>query len=257
MKIVRYQFGKKISYGVIDKDLIQGYRGNPFGKKPNFKPDGGHVHVKEVTLLAPCLPSKVVCLGLNYRHHAQEFNMPIPEIPLLFLKPSTSVIGPEATIMLPAMAERIDYECELAVVIKKEAKNVPEEKYADYILGYTCFNDVTDRVAQAKDGQWTRAKGYDTFAPLGPWIETDVDPSDLKIETRLNNEVKQSSRTSDLIFGIPRLVSFISGIMTLLPGDVIATGTPSGVGQIKNGDVVEIIIERIGTLRNFAFQQAG
>jgi 2-keto-4-pentenoate hydratase/2-oxohepta-3-ene-1,7-dioic acid hydratase in catechol pathway len=193
---------------------------------------------------------------LNYRKHAEEFKVPIPEVPLLFLKPSTAVIGPDDNIILPGLAERIDYECELAVVIGRQAKDVPETRYADYVLGYTCFNDVTDRVAQAKDGQWTRAKGYDTFAPVGPWIDTEASPFDLKIETRLNGEVKQSSRTSDLIFPVPRLVNFISSIMTLMPGDIIASGTPSGVGQLKNGDVVEIVIEKIGTLRNTALDSA-
>ncbi len=252
MKIVRFKPAKKVSYGVVENNAVLGYKGNPFSGRSTFIPDGSRYALNEVKLLPPCLPGKLVCLGLNYRHHAEEFNMPIPELPLLFLKPSTAVIGPDDRIILPRLAERIDYECELAVVIGRQARNIPEDKYADYVLGYTCFNDVTDRVAQAKDGQWTRAKGYDTFAPLGPWINTEVYPFDLKIETRLNGEVKQSSRTSDLIFPIPRLISFISGIMTLMPGDVIATGTPSGVGQLKNGDAVEIVIEKIGTLRNYA-----
>jgi 2-keto-4-pentenoate hydratase/2-oxohepta-3-ene-1,7-dioic acid hydratase in catechol pathway len=256
MKIVRFKRLKKVSYGILENNYILSCKGNPFSSMPSFVPDGSQFALSEVKLLPPCQPGKLVCLGLNYRKHAEEFKVPIPEVPLLFLKPSTAVIGPDDNIILPGLAERIDYECELAVVIGRQAKDVPETRYADYVLGYTCFNDVTDRVAQAKDGQWTRAKGYDTFAPVGPWIDTEASPFDLKIETRLNGEVKQSSRTSDLIFPVPRLVNFISSIMTLMPGDIIASGTPSGVGQLKNGDVVEIVIEKIGTLRNTALDSA-
>jgi 2-keto-4-pentenoate hydratase/2-oxohepta-3-ene-1,7-dioic acid hydratase in catechol pathway len=254
VKIVRFQYQDKISYGTLENDLITVYSGSPFplqGAPPaGFKATKKQIPLKDARLLAPCLPGKVVCLGLNYRPHAAELNIKLPELPLLFLKPSTSVIGPEDNIVLPPNPERIDYECELGVVIGKTAKNVAEADYADYILGYTCFNDVSDRVAQLKDGQWTRAKGYDTFAPTGPCISTGISPFNLKIQTLVNGEVKQSGNTGDLIFGIPKLISFISGIMTLLPGDVIATGTPDGIGPLKAGDVVEIVIEGIGTLRN-------
>jgi 2-keto-4-pentenoate hydratase/2-oxohepta-3-ene-1,7-dioic acid hydratase in catechol pathway len=177
--------------------------------------------------------------------------LPMPSLPLIFLKPSTAVIGPDDKIKLPRGWKRIDYEGELGVVIGKKAKDVPEEEAKEFVLGYTCFNDVSDRHAQANDGQWTRAKGYDTFAPIGPWIETEADPDNLKLETYLNSELRQSASTSDLLFGISKLVNFISGVMTLLPGDVIATGTPSDVGPMKPGDVVEIRIENIGTLKNF------
>ena len=159
-------------------------------------------------------------------------------------------MDPGDSIILPKSSKRVDFECELAVVIGKTAKQVPETQARSYVLGYTCFNDVTERQMQKDDGQWTRAKSFDTFAPLGPWIETEVDPDDLKLETYLNGEVKQSARTSELIFGISRLISFISGVMTLLPGDVIATGTPAGIGPVQAGDIVEIKIEKIGTLRN-------
>jgi 2-keto-4-pentenoate hydratase/2-oxohepta-3-ene-1,7-dioic acid hydratase in catechol pathway len=202
---------------------------------------------KDVRLLAPCRASKVVCLGLNYRPHAAELNIKLPELPLLFLKPSTSVIGHGDDIVLPLNPERIDYE---AVGRGHRRRPNMAADYAGYVLGYTCFNDVTDRVAQVKDGQWTRAKGYDTFAPTGPCISTAISPFNLKLETLVNGEVKQSGNTCDLIFGIPRLISFISGIMTLLPGDVIATGTPDGIGPLQAGDTVEIIIEGIGALRN-------
>jgi 2-keto-4-pentenoate hydratase/2-oxohepta-3-ene-1,7-dioic acid hydratase in catechol pathway len=257
MRIVRFATARSIKYGVIDKDVIYGYKGKPFNLKSrnaaNFSPDGTRYRINEVRLLAPCLPSKIVCLGLNYRSHAAEFNSPAPEKPIIFLKPPTAVIGPEADIMLPNNG-RIDYECELAVVIGKKAKNVPAGKAVQYILGYTCFNDVTDRDAQKLDGQWTRAKGYDTFAPIGPHIDTDIDPGDLQIETLLNGERRQNARTGDLIFGVAELVSFISGVMTLLPGDVIATGTPSGIGSMKDGDTVEIKIEGIGVLRNYVIK---
>jgi len=213
--------------------------------------------LSDVKLLAPCQPSKIVAIGLNYRAHAQEFKeSTLPKEPLLFLKPSTAVIGPEDTIVIPKTSlGRVDYECELAVVIGKTAKNVPEDQANEYIFGYTCANDVTERVYQKEDGQWTRAKGFDTFAPLGPWIVTDITSEDLKIETCVNNEVKQSSNTSDMIFGVPKLLSFISGVMTLLPGDVISTGTPGGIGRITPGDIVEVKIEKIGTLRNLVAVQ--
>jgi len=236
----------------MEENRIRGIRGNPFARKrgKDFRWDGTAYDPAEVRLLAPCKPSKIVCLGLNYRSHAEETKLPIPTVPLLFLKPSTAVIGPEETILLPPGAKRVDYEGELGVVIGRRAKAVPEEQAAGYILGYTCFNDVSDRYAQKHDGQWTRAKGYDTFAPIGPWIETEVSPDDLKIETRLNGELRQSARTSDLIFSVPEILAFVSGVMTLLPGDVIATGTPSGIGPMADGDIVEICIEGIGTLRN-------
>jgi 2-keto-4-pentenoate hydratase/2-oxohepta-3-ene-1,7-dioic acid hydratase in catechol pathway len=177
--------------------------------------------------------------------------LPVPSLPLIFLKPSTAVIGPDDKIVLPRDWKRIDFEGELGVVIGKKAKDVLENEAKDFVLGYTCFNDVSDRHAQAADGQWTRAKGYDTFAPIGPWIETEANPDNLKLETYLNGELRQSASTSDLIFDISKLVSFISSIMTLLPGDIIATGTPSGVDPMKPGDTVEVRIQNIGTLKNF------
>jgi len=194
-------------------------------------------------------------LGLNYRSHAEETKLPIPSVPLIFLKPSTAIIGPEDEIILPSSSRHVDYEGGLGVVIGKKAKDVPQNQAKDYVLGYTCFNDVTERHIQKEDGQWTRAKSFDTFAPMGPWIETEVSPDDLKLETYLNGELRQSVRTSDLIFGIAEMVSFISGVMTLLPGDVIASGTPVGIGRMNPGDVVEIRIEKIGNLRNSVVSQ--
>jgi len=213
--------------------------------------DGSTYKLGEVRLLAPCAPSKIVALGLNYRSHAEETKLPIPSVPLIFLKPSTSVIGPDDEILLPPLSRRVDYEGELGVVIDRKAKDVSRDMAKDYVLGYTCVNDVSERYAQRDDGQWTRAKGFDTFAPVGPWIETEINPDDLNIETYLNGSLCQSARTSDLIFGVDELVSFISSVMTLLPGDIISTGTPSGIGRMNHGDVVEVSIEKIGTLRNY------
>ena len=205
--------------------------------------------MEDVELLAPCQPSKIVCVGLNYVEHANELKMKLPLEPILFLKPPSAVIGPGAEIVVPKSSERVDYEGELGVVIGKRCKAIAADEAKKYVLGYTCFNDVTARDLQQKDGQWTRAKSFDTFAPFGPWIAC-IDPSDADIKTRVNGEVKQSSNTADLIFGVPKLVEFISNVMTLEPGDIIATGTPPGVGRLEKGDVVEVEIEGIGVLKN-------
>jgi 2-keto-4-pentenoate hydratase/2-oxohepta-3-ene-1,7-dioic acid hydratase in catechol pathway len=260
LRIVRFAAQSKIKYGVLEGDnTIRGFRISPFarfkGSVSSLKLDGGIYKLKDVKLLAPCVPSKIVALGLNYHQHAGELKMPLPSVPLIFLKPSTAVIGPDDEIILPRDSIQVDYEGELGIVIGKKARDVPRDKVTEYILGYTCVNDVTERHVQKADGQWTRAKGYDTFAPIGPWIETGVDPNDLKLETHLNGELRQSARTSELIFEFTELVSFISGVMTLLPGDVIATGTPPGIGKMDPGDVVEVRIEGIGTLRNFVVVQ--
>jgi len=206
--------------------------------------------IKDFKLLAPVVPQKIIAVGLNYKDHAEELNLPIPKEPIIFLKPPSAVIGPGEPIILPAQSNRVDYEAELAVVIKKRAKNIKPEQAKEYILGYTCFNDVTARDLQAKDGQWSRAKSFDTFAPLGPWIETELEPGNLKIQALLNGKVVQDSSTSNLIFSVPELVSFISQIMSLFPGDVIATGTPSGIGPLSAGDEIIIRIQGIGELRN-------
>jgi len=248
MKIVRFAIDKKIRYGILDGESIQGIEGKPFR---SIKPTGQYYRLSEVKLLSPCLPSKIVALGLNYRAHAEESWLPLPNVPLIILKPSTAVIGPEDNIVYPPSSHRVDYEGELGVVIKKPAWRVSREDALDYVLGYTCFNDVSARDLQAFDGQWTRAKGFDTFAAIGPCIETELDPGNAILETYLNGKLKQHTNTSDLIFPVPELISFISNVMTLLPGDVIATGTPSGVGPMQPGDTVEIKIKLIGTLRNY------
>jgi len=253
MRIVRFTVREQTGYGLLEDSLIHGLAEDPFtslADARDWRLDGRTYPLAEAKLLAPCLPSKIICLGVNYRPHAQEMKSNLPRNPLIFLKPPSAIIGPGDSIVLPRGWERVDYECELAVVIGKKGKYIPEENWREFVLGYTCFNDVTERQIQRDDGQWTRSKSFDTFAPCGPWIDTAVQPDDLKLETYLNGEQRQSSRTSELIFGVSTLISFISGVMTLLPGDVIATGTPSGIAPMKPGDVVEVKIEKIGTLRN-------
>jgi 2-keto-4-pentenoate hydratase/2-oxohepta-3-ene-1,7-dioic acid hydratase in catechol pathway len=254
MKIVRFAADNRIKYGILKGESIQAIEGKPFR---HIKPTDHRYRLSEVKLLSPCTPSKIVALGLNYRSHAEETNNPLPEAPLIFMKPSTAVIGPEDAIVYPPSSTRVDYECELAVVMKKTAWQVPLEEALDYVLGYTCFNDVTARDHQSRDGQWTRAKGFDTFAPVGPCIETELDPGNVTLETYLNGERKQRGHTSDLIHSVPELINFISQVMTLLPGDIIATGTPSGIGPMYPGDIVEIKIEPIGTLRNYIVRDNG
>jgi 2-keto-4-pentenoate hydratase/2-oxohepta-3-ene-1,7-dioic acid hydratase in catechol pathway len=248
VKIVRFTHGQKAEYGIQYEDAIQGIEDFPCG---SIQPTHSYHRYTDIRLLSPCLPTKIIALGVNYRSHGEEMKSSIPTDPLIFIKPSTSVIGTEDKIIYPESSERVDYEGELGVVIKKVAQRVAKEEAADYILGYTCVNDVTARDLQDKDRQWTRAKSFDTFCPIGPCIETELDPADLALETVLNGEVKQQTRTSQLIFPVATLVSFISHIMTLLPGDIIATGTPSGIGPMQPGDIVEVRIESIGTLRNY------
>jgi len=248
MKIVRYTFGKKIEYGILDGKRIQALDGNPYGR---IKTTDRYYDSSEVKLLAPCVPSKIVALGVNYQSHGDEMSHRIPAEPLIFIKPSTSVIGPEDNIVYPESSERVDYEGELGVVIKTRTSRIAREEARQYILGYTCVNDVTARDIQARDKQWTRSKSFDTFCPIGPCIETELDPDNANLETLLNGEIKQKTSTSDLIFPVYELVCFISHVMTLLPGDVIATGTTSGVGPMQPGATVEVRIENIGTLRNY------
>ena len=249
MRLVRFRpHGEAaVRSGIVDDGRIHELIGDVFGP---YGTTGRTLSPEEVAFIAPVLPGKVVAVGLNYRDHAEEMHVDLPEEPKLFMKPSTSVIGPMDPIILPPDSRRVDYEAELAVVIGRKARHVPADKAREVILGYTCLNDVTARDLQKPDDQWTRAKGYDTFCPLGPAIETDLDPSDLAVSSWLNGEKRQSSRTSNLIFDVPALVAFITRIMTLEPGDVIATGTPSGVGPMKNGDSIEIRIDGIGSLIN-------
>jgi 2-keto-4-pentenoate hydratase/2-oxohepta-3-ene-1,7-dioic acid hydratase in catechol pathway len=224
-------------------------RGGSYSQENGIISGGEVLSLEDLTLLPPSQPSKIVCVGLNYVKHAQELKMPLPDEPILFLKPPSAILAPGGQIVYPSSSIQMDYEGELAFVIGKRCRNVSADEAEKYILGYTCFNDVTARDLQRKDGQWTRAKSFDTFAPFGPWIGK-IDPSDADIKTRVNGKLVQDSNTSDLIFSVPRLVQFISAVMTLEPGDVIATGTPPGVGQLQKGDLVEVEIEGIGVLKN-------
>jgi 2-keto-4-pentenoate hydratase/2-oxohepta-3-ene-1,7-dioic acid hydratase in catechol pathway len=266
MRIARFAVGDEVRYGVVAPDTgpadadgtagspgeltIAEISGHPFGPSPEgVRLTGTQYQIADVRLLAPVLPSKVVAIGRNYLEHARELGNEPPDEPLIFLKPSTSVIGPGDLIVRPQrLSQRVDFEGELAIVFGRLCREVPEARVPEVIFGYTCANDVTARDLQASDGQWTRAKGFDTFCPLGPWIETELDPADVQLTTTVNGEVKQDSRTSLLIHGIARLVSYVTAVMTMLPGDVLLTGTPAGVGPLVAGDSVSVRIEGIGTL---------
>jgi 2-keto-4-pentenoate hydratase/2-oxohepta-3-ene-1,7-dioic acid hydratase in catechol pathway len=248
VKLYRFQHGKREAFGALGEDNLFFVSGSIFGE---FKVGPQSVPIGDVRLLPPVEPSKIVAVGVNYREHALERGRSLPEEPLLFLKPPSAVIGPQETILYPRMSKRVDYEGELALVIRKTCRQLGDgDPVEDYILGYTCFNDVTARDLQDKDVQFTRAKSFDTFAALGPCLVTDLDPADVKIKTFLNGKLKQSSTTKNLIFPVPVLVRFISRVMTLVPGDVITTGTPAGIGPMQPGDKVDVQIEGIGTLSN-------
>ncbi len=247
MKLCRAECGGERFYAVLEGERLERLEGTPFD---GIQKTGDSCLLSQARLLSPTEPSKVVCIGKNYLDHAKEFDSKVPDEPLLFIKPSTAVVGQEDRVEYPDFATRVDYEGELAIVIGKRCKNVSADSFQDVVLGYTCLNDITERDIQLKDGQWTRGKGFDTFCPIGPWIETQLDPSDLEITTRLNGEIKQHSRTSKLIFSLGKIIEHITACMTLLPGDVIATGTPEGVGPMQRGDTVEVEIENIGVLRS-------
>ncbi len=249
MKFLRFNnIEEKPVFGKYSDGSVFEIEGNIFGK---YSVTDAKYDYADITPLAPCLPTKIIAVGLNYEDHAREMNRTPPEDPMLFMKPSTTVIAHQEEIKYPAhMSSRVDYEGELGVVIGKKAHMVERDQALEYVFGYTCINDVTARDLQAKDIQFTRGKGFDTFAPIGPFIETEVDPGDLPIKTFLNGEVKQNSSTKNLIFSVPELVSFISKVMTLLPGDIIATGTPSGISPMSPGDIVEVEIEGVGRLVN-------
>jgi len=252
VKLVRFNSGFTTEYGVLYEDAVMGIIDSPF---ESIKETNRHYRISDIKLLAPCLPSKIIALGVNYKSHGEEMIFTPPDEPLIFIKPPTSIIGTEDKIIYPASSERVDYEGELGVVIKSITRQVSKEEARHHILGYTCVNDVTARDLQKKDKQWTRAKSFDTFCPIGPCIETDINPFNLTLETYLNGKIMQQSSTSQLIFPVYELVSFISHVMTLLPGDIIATGTPGGIGPMQPGDTVEVKIEGIGTLRNYVARQ--
>ena len=248
MKIYRFEHGKKILYGILKEEHIHPLSGSIFG---TFRMEKGGLPISRVRLLPPVEPTKIICVGRNYREHSREMGNPVPEEPLIFMKPPSAIIGTGEAILYPGVSQRVDYEGELAVVIKRVAKQLAEDAdIGDFILGYTCFNDVTARDLQAKDIQFTRAKSFDTFAPLGPCIAAGIDPSRLRIKTFLNGKLRQSASTRNMVFPVPFLVRYISHIMTLRPGDIIATGTPEGVGPMSPGDRVDVQIEGIGTLSN-------
>lgn len=245
MKLVRFLSGGASGFGLYDDGPVQ-----PIAWEPYDELDRGCESIAEgeYELLVPVVPTKIVAVGLNYSDHAEELGMEIPDEPIIFMKAADTALDPGGDVVYPPQSRQVDYEAELAVVIGSPTRSVSEDESLTHVLGYTCGIDMTARDLQVKDGQWTRAKNFDTFCPLGPWVETGMDPEDLAIELRLNGEVRQSSRTSRMIFKVPFLVSFISGIMTLNPGDVIMTGTPPGVGPVERGDRLEVTIEGIGTL---------
>lgn len=250
MKIVRFSHNDAIRYGILDDGDLVVLAADPLFA--GFDTTGERVPLADVALLAPVIPrSKVVCVGRNYRDHASELGNDVPAEPLLFFKPNTSVIGPGDAIVLPPQSERVDFEGEVAAVIGRIAKNVSADDALDYVFGFTAANDVTARDLQRSDGQWARAKGFDTFCPLGPAIETDFDPTgSARVRTRVNGEERQNGPVSDMIFPLADVIAYASAAFTLLPGDVILTGTPAGVGPLAAGDIVEVDVEGLGILRN-------
>jgi 2-keto-4-pentenoate hydratase/2-oxohepta-3-ene-1,7-dioic acid hydratase in catechol pathway len=257
VRIARFSVSDQIAFGVLEGDpgagpdaapaRVTAIPGHPFGP---FELSTAVFPLDEVRLLAPVVPSKVIGVGRNYAAHAREMGAEPPADPVLFLKPSTAVVGPGDPVRLPALSAVVHHEAELAVVIGRLVREVPVERALDAVLGYTCGNDVTARDLQASDAQWTRAKGFDTFCPLGPWVDTDADPADLLVECRVDGELRQSASTADMLHGVAELVAYISAVMTLLPGDVILTGTPEGVGPISAGQTVEVSVAGLGTLAN-------
>jgi 2-keto-4-pentenoate hydratase/2-oxohepta-3-ene-1,7-dioic acid hydratase in catechol pathway len=269
VRIARFSRDDTVAYGVVQESVPDGVasaaigpdtdgltiaelQGHPFGVgTDSVRYTGQSYPVADVRLLAPVLPTKVVAIGKNYADHAREMGGEPPDEPVIFLKPSTSVIGPGDPVARPVkLSERVDFEGELAVVIGRLCRDVPPERVSEVIFGYTCANDVTARDLQAKDGQWARAKGFDTFCPIGPWIETGLDPSDLELTTTVNGEVKQHARTSQLLHDVTAVVCYVTSVMTLLPGDILLTGTPAGIGPLVHGDRVSVAIQGIGALTN-------
>lgn len=248
MLICRFAGPSGPAYGLIENDVVYQLSGDVFGE--SFRPGDRVGAVSDVKLLAPVVPGKIVCIGRNYAAHAAERGEEVPTEPLIFLKPPSAVIGPGDAVELLPDVGLVHHESELVVVIGRRGRFIPEPQALDFVLGYTCANDVSARDYQAKDGQWTRAKGFDTFCPLGPWINTDLDSADLAVACTVNGQPRQSGRTSQLVFKVPHLIAHISKIMTLEPGDLILTGTPSGVGPIVPGDEVVVEVEGIGQLQN-------
>jgi 2-keto-4-pentenoate hydratase/2-oxohepta-3-ene-1,7-dioic acid hydratase in catechol pathway len=255
MRIVRYQTtAEPARFGWITEDRVGPLEGSPFTE---FRRVEATLPLEKVRLLAPVLPTKILCVGRNYVAHAKEHAAEVPEVPLIFLKPPTAVIGHQATIVLPPQSQQVEHEAELAVVIGKRGRWISPEDALDHVLGYTAANDVTARDLQFRDGQWTRGKGFDTFCPVGPWIETDFDPADALVTCHVNGEMRQMASTRDMVFNVRQLIAFVSSVMTLEPGDLLLTGTPAGVGRILPGDQIDVTIEGIGQLTNPAVAESG
>jgi 2-keto-4-pentenoate hydratase/2-oxohepta-3-ene-1,7-dioic acid hydratase in catechol pathway len=248
MRLARFAYEKKVAYGIVEGEVVCPIKGDIFGER---RTDGKPIPMTAVKFLVPTVPTKVLALGMNYRTHAAELKLEIPDEPVFFYKPLSALIGMRDCIQYPPQSQRVDYEAEMAFVIGKRAKNVPVTKALEYVLGYTCFNDVTARDIQFKKSiEFVKSKGFDTFGGVGPWIETEIEPGNLTLECLVNGAIKQAGNTGDLIFGVAETLSYISNIMTLCPGDIIATGTPSGIGPLSVGDVVSVRLEGVGTLEN-------
>jgi 2-keto-4-pentenoate hydratase/2-oxohepta-3-ene-1,7-dioic acid hydratase in catechol pathway len=249
MRIVRYQTrdNKKTKYGWLLDDNVGEISGNPFGR---YRRNEATTPLADVNLLAPTEPGKIICVGRNYVEHAKELGNEVPKVPLIFMKPPSAIIASGETIILPPQSAQVEHEAELVAVIGKKGRNVTAGNARKHILGYTVGNDVTARDLQKADGQWTRAKGFDTFCPFGPWVDTEFDPSDAVITCRVNGQMRQMASTRDMIFNVGVLIAYISSVMTLEPGDLIFTGTPAGVGELKEGDEVSVEIEGLGIIKN-------
>ena len=248
MRLIYFKIGKEApTYGWVLEDKVGLIEGSPYGE---FRRKEASFTFGEIQLLAPVFPTKIVCIGRNYAAHAEEHQADVPETPLIFLKPPSSVIGPGSPIYLPPQSNHVEHEAELAVVIGKGGRWISTENALSHVFGYSVANDVTARDLQRRDGQWTRGKGFDTFCPIGPWIETDFDPNDTMITCHVNDELRQMGTTRDMVFSVSQLIVFISSVMMLSPGDVILTGTPAGVGPLQPGDLVSITIEGLGELIN-------
>lgn len=249
MRFVRYRLkpGDQAQFGWVLDDQVGQVEGSPFSE---FRRGPAESPLESVRLLSPLQPGKILCVGRNYVAHAQEHEAEVPEVPLLFLKPPSTVIGPGDTILLPPQSKQVEHEAELAVVIGRRGRWIPPDEAMQHVMGYTIANDVTARDLQRRDGQWTRAKGFDTFCPLGPWIETDFDPADAMVTCQVNGELRQMASTRDMVFSIRKLLAYASSVMTLEPGDLLLTGTPAGVSPLQDGDEVEVAVEGLGKLRN-------
>ena len=252
MRIARAQAaGGEIVYGIITDEWFQPVAGSPFERGfDTLQPYGQPIALSGVRLLAPCQPSKIVCVGRNYAEHAAEHGAEVPKEPLIFLKPPSAVVGPNDAIVLTPLSQQVEHEAELVAVVRVRARHLTRDNALDCLLGYTCGNDVTARDLQRRDGQWSRAKGFDTFCPLGPWIETELDPSDQVVSCQVNGHVRQQASTRDMVFDMKALLVYVTAVMTLEPGDVLMTGTPSGVSPIRSGDVVDVTVSGVGVLRN-------